>query len=394
MPYVSDLLTLEDVSSLLGCRQAYVLDLVARDELRCGLLVPGWKGHAFPGGDEARCNSYRSGVTDIADDGQRVYAISEEKSGKLVMKARETYVSQFWFMSHSDLYLPATTGKPAIHVRWLEPEDGKRLCRESPEYFPVADFMFWVYDEQGESTTIGWDRVRFRREDVETASGPGNRESAIVADGDVVSVGHRNTHLPSLASVAEACSWLSEHSGEKWTLPRILEAGGVPWIWLDYSQDAPKEVFGDRYEGFLAPFVFTSDTYRLSVDRKSALMTMTRLPDGRLARFSPGVLFDLGDVRFKREELLQLADVCKAALSCQNEGIEWKPAGAQRIQEQVVLETLQNLGYDPKKLQRPRPGTSGPKAEVRKAIGTSMTDSVFKKAWERLRAFGDIEDDS
>lgn len=117
-----------------------------------------------------------------------------------------------------------------------------------------------------------------------------------------------NDYIPQLATITEACEWLSAKTGEQWTMPRIVEAHVMPWIWLDYSPEAPPEVFGDRIEGFLAPFIFFNDCGRIAIDRQEALMTMTRLPDGRLIRFSPGLRFDLNEIRFKREDVIQLAE--------------------------------------------------------------------------------------
>jgi len=68
------------------------------------------------------------------------------------------------------------------------------------------------------------------------------------------------------------------------------------------------------------------------------------------------------------------------------------PIGRQRLQEAEILRVLRELEYDPKRLPRPPAGTPGPKAEARAAL-PKMTDSQFKKAWDRLRRdFGDIQD--
>ncbi len=115
-----------------------------------------------------------------------------------------------------------------------------------------------------------------------------------------------SNYIPRLATIAETCEWLAAETGEQWTLPRLLEAALQPWVWLDYSPDWP-QVFGDRYEGFLAPFCFMSDTFRLEADRQSALMTMTRTPDDNLLKIAPGLRIALDELRFKREDVTQLA---------------------------------------------------------------------------------------
>lgn len=115
-----------------------------------------------------------------------------------------------------------------------------------------------------------------------------------------------SNYIPRLANIAETCEWLAAETGEQWTLPRLLEAALQPWVWLDYSPEHPA-IFGDRHEGFLAPFVFMSDTFRLEADRQSALMTMTRTPDDNLLKIAPGLRIALDELRFKREDVTQLA---------------------------------------------------------------------------------------
>lgn len=115
-----------------------------------------------------------------------------------------------------------------------------------------------------------------------------------------------SNYIPRLATIAETCEWLAAETGEQWTLPRLLEAALQPWVWLDYSPEHPA-IFGDRHEGFLAPFAFMSDTFRLEADRQSALMTMTRTPDDNYLKITPGLRIALDELRFKREDVTQLA---------------------------------------------------------------------------------------
>ena len=114
------------------------------------------------------------------------------------------------------------------------------------------------------------------------------------------------TYLLNLANITDACEWLAAETDEQWTLPRLLEYGLMPWVWLDCSPEHP-EVFGDRGEGFLAPFVFGSDVFRLGAERQSALMTMTRTPDDKLLKMTPGLCIALDELRFKREGITELA---------------------------------------------------------------------------------------
>jgi hypothetical protein len=198
------------------------------------------------------------------------------------------------------------------------------------------------------------------------------------------------TYLPKLATIAESCEWLAAETGEQWTLPRLLEAALQPWVWLDYSPEWP-QVFGDRYEGFLAPFCFMSDTFRLEADRQSALMTMTRTPDDNLLTITPGLRIALDELRFKREDVTQLAAELRsrAPVAPTEQAAPAAPGSRQRHQEREILRTLEVLGYDPQRLPPRRAGKSGPKAEARAKL-PDMTPDIFKKAWERLREFGEI----
>ena len=79
----------------------------------------------------------------------------------------------------------------------------------------------------------------------------------------------------------------------------------MPSVWFDWAPEI-RELLGDRTEGFNAPFVFSGDTNRMAVDR-TAKLTMTRLPDGRLVRFTPGRDVAIADLRFAREDIERLS---------------------------------------------------------------------------------------
>lgn len=64
---------------------------------------------------------------------------------------------------------------------------------------------------------------------------------------------------------------------------------------------------------------------------------------------------------------------------------------AQRRQEDDVLAKLRELGIDPLKVPRPRPGLPSPaKKAVREALG--FTEDVMGHAWKRLRKDGRLKD--
>ncbi len=114
-------------------------------------------------------------------------------------------------------------------------------------------------------------------------------------------------YLPQYATTDEASAWLTEETGERWSLARLLECELMPWIKLDYSPDAPQEIFGGRLEGYLAPMVFSGDTQMLAVDKTNVIMTMTKTHDGKLIQITPGLPFDVSELRFKRDDLERLA---------------------------------------------------------------------------------------
>lgn len=113
-------------------------------------------------------------------------------------------------------------------------------------------------------------------------------------------------YLPAWATLAEASQWLEARTGEQWPLPRLIEAGALPHIWLEPdAQPNPAvlaAVFDGRHEGFIAPLVFAGDTHRLAIDRSGA-MSMTRTPSGKLVRFEPSIPFAINELRFKVEDV-------------------------------------------------------------------------------------------
>lgn len=112
-------------------------------------------------------------------------------------------------------------------------------------------------------------------------------------------------YLPRLSTTAQACAWLQAKTGETWTLQRILESAVMPWVWLEHSKDRP-EIFGDRTEGFLAPFVFNGDTKRIEIVGTDALLTMSKTPEGKHFTVNPGWPVALPELRFQREDIERL----------------------------------------------------------------------------------------
>ena len=120
-------------------------------------------------------------------------------------------------------------------------------------------------------------------------------------------------YLPNRATIDEACEWLHHQTGQKWTLPRLLEEGHlVPYVWIDYVEGL-SQIFGDRREGYLTKMVYHGDVVRLAADRSEALLTMFTAHDGNLIRPTPGWRVDLKDIRFLKNDLQRVAEIINKA---------------------------------------------------------------------------------
>lgn len=116
-------------------------------------------------------------------------------------------------------------------------------------------------------------------------------------------------YLPNNATIDEACEWLQHQTGQKWTLPRLLEDGHLtPYVWIDYAPGLP-QIFGDRLEGYLTMMVYHGDVMRLAADRNEALLTMFTAHDGTLARTEPAWRVELKDVRFQKQDIKRVAEI-------------------------------------------------------------------------------------
>ncbi|MFO1252270.1 MAG: hypothetical protein U1E77_14305 [Inhella sp.] len=146
--------------------------------------------------------------------------------------------------------------------------------------------------------------------------------------------------LPGSATIAQACKWLAEQTGEPWTLARILEAGTMPWFWLDYSDKYGTEVFSGRKEGYLAPMVFVGDSRRLEVVGRTAMVTMTRTADDRLMQLEPAMPVALDELRFMREDIESVGMAILEARARASAPVKWQiwlNASEVRLWESVAL---------------------------------------------------------
>jgi hypothetical protein len=73
--------------------------------------------------------------------------------------------------------------------------------------------------------------------------------------------------------------------------------------------------------------------------------------------------------------------------------LDIKPIQRGKAQDYVILKTLRSMGYNPLRLPKNPNGKDGVKAEVRGALKDNKLftgTTVFRRAWERLTANGDI----
>jgi hypothetical protein len=165
-------------------------------------------------------------------------------------------------------------------------------------------------------------------------------------------------YLPAWATTEESCAWLASTAGGEWTLRRLLDYGLRPSAWLDWSPDLPAELFGDRREGFEAPFCFAGDTQRLAFDG-NAQLTMTRRPsDGAIVRFTPGLKVELSALRFAREAVMRTATRLreeKAGKGRPPKWAVWRNVPTIKVWEGVAL----SLDIEPKSVRWTRDGWMG-----------------------------------
>jgi hypothetical protein len=115
------------------------------------------------------------------------------------------------------------------------------------------------------------------------------------------------TELPFRATTAQACEWLAAQTGTPWALPRMLENGLTPWVWLDYDAAYP-ELFGDANGGYAAPIFFAGDTARLAAGSDDVLITITKDAYKIVTRLpEPGFRRELHELRFLKKEVEKLA---------------------------------------------------------------------------------------
>lgn len=115
------------------------------------------------------------------------------------------------------------------------------------------------------------------------------------------------TDLPFRATTGEACAWMARQTGAAWSLPQLLAAGLVPYVWLDYDPAFP-ELFGDANGGYAAPIFYEADTARLAAGSEDVLITITKDAYKIVATLPPpGFRRALHELRFQKRDLERLA---------------------------------------------------------------------------------------
>ncbi|MYM21966.1 hypothetical protein GTP46_04830 [Duganella sp. FT135W] len=117
--------------------------------------------------------------------------------------------------------------------------------------------------------------------------------------------------LPFRATIEEACAWMTQQTGDAWTLTRLLEHELTPVVWLDYDAAYP-ELFGDANGGYAAPIFFKDDVARLAAGSEDILITYTKDAYKLPARLpEPGFRRPLDQLRFQKKDLERLVGQLK-----------------------------------------------------------------------------------
>lgn len=165
-----ELLTLADTAAALKIEPHHVKDLVATGKIRCGLLVPRWKGQAsIVHRRSGKGLHWEGGVVDFnpRDPRLKTWRYCCVETGEEYTVA-DTWIAQFWYLAPSTAYLLALAGPDGVDCEWLAPEDAASMHRARPDCFPWPDdFHFAVEREQDQPRRITWENIRFRRQDVE-----------------------------------------------------------------------------------------------------------------------------------------------------------------------------------------------------------------------------------
>ena len=114
-----------------------------------------------------------------------------------------------------------------------------------------------------------------------------------------------NGYLPKFATIEQSCEWLQAKTGQTWLLPRLIESGLRPYVWLGNDPLQPN-LFKNRPAGFQVQVMFQDDLTRLEADGTCTL-TMFYMPDDQLVKMEPSGVIPLSELKFLREDIHELA---------------------------------------------------------------------------------------
>ena len=145
------------------------------------------------------------------------------------------------------------------------------------------------------------------------------------------------TELPFRASTEQAWDWLARHTATPWTLPRLIENGLTPYVWLDYDSAFP-DLFGDANGGYAAPIFFEGDTARLAAGSEDVLITITKDAYKIVVQLPPpGFRRALHELRFLKKDLERLTARLKREAEPQPVKTEAARESRSGIDKQQVL---------------------------------------------------------
>ena len=142
--------TLEAAAKFLGdIRPENVCWAVVQYQLRCGILARGWKGWGLPvtnGRTVWKPGSPISVETDMMGDVRRKYRcigmVHGEHVKTVTVDVEQSSAGQFWFLDEDQSSRLFESGEETI-IRLIL-FNGKGLHAAFPEWYPQADFEFWI----------------------------------------------------------------------------------------------------------------------------------------------------------------------------------------------------------------------------------------------------------
>lgn len=221
LKFLPDYLSPVEAAEYLQCTENSIKHLIAECKLKVGLFVPGWTGEAWPAPIEGSARHWEGGINGSDEKGiTDTYRCKE--TGE-TFTVRRGWISQFWYVQHSDAYKLVTSEGSSIEVTFLEPVDCAALHELSPEHFPAGELIYCLDDEQMVSRAVSWEKLLFRRIDLDTLIG-----SSAIADASAKpKVFRDNTLLSTIASLLLNWPGGATKAPSAKDLEKAAEASGI-----------------------------------------------------------------------------------------------------------------------------------------------------------------------